>query len=164
MSAMGPGSTPQQNTEETGKLKTPVKEYHTTVSDTMMDYNYLTSMYTRGLMILDLLTKFKVGPDSLFMEHMPDGFYKLQPGLPPDEYKRLVGEKHWKVLEPKYESEKYLVYDNTQPKDPQTQLYPEFKLMFRKSPYIKISWTRYEDDGCPEMKLEFKSDSEYSAG
>ena len=154
---------PKQNTEEIGKKTTPVKEYHSTLADKIMDYNCLSSMHSRGLMVLDILTQFQIGPNSIFMELMPDGYYKIKPGLPPEEYKRLLGEKIWSEIEPKYESEKYLVYDNTQPKDPVTQLYPEFYLMFKKSPYIKVSWKKYEDDSVVSMTVEFKSDSEYNA-
>lgn len=160
----GTAQPPKQNTEEKGVKTTPVTNYHRDLSSSILEYHYLTSDFSKGLMFLDLTSKYGVSEDSIFIEKMSDGYFKIKPALPPEEYKKLVGERFWKTIESKYESEKYLVYDDTQEKDPITQLYPEFYLMFKKSPYIKINWTRYEDDGRPDLSIDFKSDSEYNSG
>lgn len=152
---------PKQNTEEVGHWSEPVTDFHSRVADVLLEVNFLTSNFSRALMITDLAFEFQPGDGSIFLEKMPDGFLKIKPGLPPKEYKKLVGEKFWSSIESKYESEKYLVYDDEQEKDPLTGLYPEFDLMFEKSPYIKFTWKTWEDDGRPELNIEFKSSSEY---
>lgn len=66
------------------------------------------------------------------LEVKSDGFIKFKGGLPEEEYSALVGSRNWGPLKAKYEStEKYLVYDNTAEKDPNTQLYTEFYLWFK---------------------------------
>lgn len=159
---------PKQNTEEKGTDNPIVEEYHRTLAEAMLDYNYLTSEFSRGLMMLDLITKFtpKAGTESLFLGTTADGWVKVKGGLVPKQYEKLVGARNWAVIGPRYEDEKYLVYDDTQEKDPSTGLYPEFDLMFKPDEngvgcYIKVNWTRYEDDGRPEMGVEFKSRKEY---
>lgn len=163
-----PVEPPKQNTEEKGQDIPMVEDYHRTLAEAMLDYNYLTSEFSRGLMMLDLITKFtpKVGAESLFLGTTEDGWVKIKGGLTPKQYGKLVGSKNWKTLESKYEDEKYLVYDDTQEKDPVTGLYPEFDLMFKPDEngvgcYLKPSWMKYEDDGRPELTVEFKSRKEY---
>lgn len=154
---------PKQNTEEIGHWSEPVTEFHNRVSDVLLDVNFLTSNYSRAMMVMDLSLEFQPGEGGIFLAAMPDGFMKIKPQLPPSEYRKLLGEKFWSTIESKYEDEKFLVYDDQQDKDPITQLYPEFDLMFRKSPYVKITWKKWEDDGRPEMSIEFKSDKEYTS-
>lgn len=154
--------TPEQTTDEIGHWTTPVTEFHSKVADTMLDYVYLTSDYTRGMFMLDFATTFAPNPDSLVIEKRPDGWVKIKGGLPPEEYKKLVGAQQWETIGPKYEAEKYLVYDDEQEKDPATQLFPEFFLMFRNGCYIKWSFKRFEGDSQPKLSLEFKSAKELS--
>lgn len=159
--AAEPGLTPpKQNTDEIGHWSTLVTEFHSKVADTMLDYVYLTSDYTRGMFMLDFATEFAPKPDGLIIEKRPDGWVKIKGGLPPEEYKKLVGAQQWETIESKYESEKYLVYDNEQEKDPATQLFPEFKLMFRSGCYIKWSFRKFDGDSQPKLTLEFKSAKE----
>lgn len=159
---------PKQNTEEKGTDVPMVENYHRALAEAMIDYNYLTSEFSRGLMMLGLITTFtpKAGEESLFLGTTTDGWVKIKGGLTPKQYEKLVGSKNWAIIGPRYEDEKYLVYDDTQEKDPATELYPEFDLMFKPDDdgvgcYIKVNWIKYEDDGRPEMTLEFKSGKEY---
>ena len=153
---------PKQNTEEVGHWSEPVKEFHEKLADAMLDYNFLTSEYTRGMLILDFAGMFAPSSNSLIEQKTSDGWYKIKGGLPPQEYGRLVGEQQWGALESKYQDEKYLVYDDEQEKDPVTQLYPEFELMFRDGAYMKIEWKKYKDDNQPKLVFEFKSYKEYN--
>lgn len=155
------GSTPQQTTDEVGHWSEPVTEFHAAVADAMLEYVYLTSDYTRGLLMLDFTSKFAPTPDSLIQEKTEDGWYKVKGGLPPKEYAKLVGQQQWASIELKYADEKYKVYDDEQEKDPATQLYPEFELMFKDGCYIKVDWSRYKDDNQPKLQLQFKSHKEY---
>lgn len=156
----GTVSPPKQNTEEIGHWTTPVSDYHSASADAMLDYTYMTSNATRGLYLMDFITKFGTKPGSLFGEMNKDGWVKVLGGLPPEEYKKLVGAHTWESIENKYKDEKYLVYDNEQEKDPATQLYPEFELMFRNGCYIKLGVIKYPDDNQPKLTVELKSAKE----
>lgn len=151
---------PKQNTEEVGHWTTLVTDFHSKMADTMLDYVYLTSDYTRGMFMLDFATEFAPNPESLIMEKRSDGWVKIKGGLPVEEYKILVGAQQWETIEPKYEAEKYLVYDDEQEKDPETQLFPEFYLMFRNGCYIKWSFKKFDGDSQLKLSLEFKSAKE----
>lgn len=151
-----------QNTSETGVWGTDVTDFHDAIADMLLDYVFITSMTGKALYVLDKIKTIQPSEKSLFLEVTSTGYYKVKPGLPPEEYKKLVGSKVWSEISSKYESEKYLVYDNTAPQDPATGLYPEFHLMFRESPYIKFGFTTVEGDSQPAMTIDFKSDKEYN--
>lgn len=152
---------PKQNTEEVGHWRTLVTEFHAKVADTMLDYVYLTSDYTRGLFMMDFAGQMIPSKDSLIKEKLSDGYYKIEGGLPPEEYEKLIGSQNWETIASKYEDEKYLVYDDEQDKDPSTQLFPEFDLMFRNGLYIKWSWKKFKGDNQPKMSIDVKSAKEY---
>lgn len=153
---------PKQNTEEIGHWKTPVTEFHAKVADTMLNYVYLTSDFTRGMYMMDFAGEFGADPKGLLQQKMSDGYWKIMGGLPPEEYRKLIGAQNWDPIVGKYEDEKYLVYDDEQEKDPSTQLFPEFDLMFRDGCYIKWSFKIYEGDNQPKLTLDFKSAKEYN--
>lgn len=153
---------PKQNTEEIGHWTTPVTEFHEKVADTMLNYVYLTSDYTRGMYMMDFAGEFGPDPKGLLQEKMSDGYWKIKGGLPPEEYRKLIGAQQWDAIASKYEDEKYLVYDDEQEKDPTTQLFPEFYLMFRSGCYISWNFKVYDGDNQPKLTLDFKSAKEYT--
>lgn len=153
---------PKQNTDEIGKKTYPVTDFHQDCSTAAVKYTQATLAATKGFIMADFAINFLTNK-KLVLEVMSDGYLKIKPGLPPEEYSLLVGSRNWNSISGKYESEKYLVYDNTQEKDPNTQLYPEFYLMFRESPYIKVSFDTAEDDDNPILVFDFKSSKEYSS-
>ena len=56
------------------------------------------------------------------------------------------------------------MYDDEQEKDPATQLFPEFYLMFRLGCYISWKWERFDGDAQPKIKITLKSHKEYIGG
>ena len=155
---------PKQTTEEVGHWTTPVTEFHARVADTMLDYVYLTSDFTRGMFMMDFAGNNGPDPNGLLQQKMSDGYWKIKGGLPPEEYRKLIGAQTWDSIVGKYEDEKYLVYDDEQEKDPATQLFPEFYLMFRLGCYISWNFKRYDGDPQPKVEITLKSHKEYIGG
>lgn len=146
---------PKQSTDEVAKYITPVSDYHDRLSDVMLEYTFLTSMATRGLNMLDVVTEFSPGPNAIFAE-LKDGWVKIKGALPMNEYKKLVGEKLYPKISDMIEKGKYKIYDDSQEKDPVTSLYPEYDFSMKNGFWLKINTTRYKDDNRPDIDIEVK--------
>lgn len=148
---------PKQSTDEVAKYITPVSDYHDRLSDVMLDYTFLTSMATRGLNMLGVITEFSPGPNGIFIE-LKEGWVKIKGALPIEEYKKLVGEKLYHKISGMIEDNKYKIYDNTKDKDPVTGLYPEYDFSMRNGFWLKINTIKYKDDNRPEIDIEAKKE------
>lgn len=153
---------PKQNTEETGTKKFPVTKDHQNGVDTCVDWTNCNIKSTKAFMMWHYAKNFMTNKE-LLLGITDDGYFQIVPGLPPEEYSLLVGSRYWKTIEHKYEDEKYLVYDDTQEKDPVTGLYPEFYLMFRDPVYLKVSMEKVDDEVSPVFTIDFKSTKEYTS-
>ena len=157
-----PTEPPKQNTEEKGKKTFPItKLFHQTASNACVQWTQASLAATKGIIMLNWAKEIMTNKNPV-LEIRPDGFIKFAGGLPEEEYSALIGSRNWAKIKSKYESEKYLVYDDSKEKDPQTQLYPEFYLWFRNGVYVKFDVSTTDDDPNPQLTITFKSYKEYN--